>query len=265
MKEENRVVNALWIGPRLSLLETLTVSSFIDKGHNFRLWLYGPIENELHPDVQIMDANEIIPENKIFRYKNSNQFGHGKGSVSGFSDIFRYKLLYDHGGWWVDMDVTCLKSLDVESEYYFRPHHELTLVGNVMKCPKGSDLMLKCFTEASEQVDENNTDWHKPIDILVNNVKHFGLNKFITEGFSIVDRWDLIRQFLYSSKEPDQAWCFMHWMNEEWRSRGLDKYDFMINSLYGRKLIEHGIIQDDFAAFNRAKNSVRFAVKRTFS
>ena len=212
-----------------------------------------------------MDANDIIPNERVFRYRFSNQFGHGKGSVSGFSDIFRYKLLYDHGGWWVDMDVTCLRSLDMEKPYFFRPHHELTLVGNVMKCPKGSELMARCYEQASQQVDENNTDWHLPIEILVRNVKELELEHFITHNCSIPDRWDLLKPYLFGTKQPDENLFFMHWMNEEWRSRGLDKYDFRIDSCYGKLLIEHGLVPDDFNAFQRLKNALRFSMLRFFS
>src|SRR6185312_16640543 len=33
----------------------------------------------------------------------------GNGSLAGFSNFFRYKLLLENGGWWVDMDTVCLR------------------------------------------------------------------------------------------------------------------------------------------------------------
>ena len=262
MQEENITVNGLWIGTRLSNLELLTVKSFQAHGHRFMLWLYDELEHDLPEGTERMDATLIIPREKIFRYSNSNQFGHGKGSVSGFSDIFRYKLLSDYGGWWVDMDVTCLKPLDVETPYYFRPHHELLLVGNVMKCPRGSELMKKCYEEASMEVHADNTDWHKPIEILASNVEQLHLQHFIRDGHSMEDHWNQIRRFLYQKTKLDSAWWFVHWMNEEWRSKALDKNDFMINSAYGQLLVKHGLVEDNFGTFHRMKNTIRFVFKR---
>jgi hypothetical protein len=262
MSVHDRVVNGLWIGDSLSLLELLTVRSFVAHGHQFHLWTYDTLDNELPHGVELKDANRIIPQEQVFSYRRTNQFGHGKGSVSGFSDIFRYKLLHDEGGWWVDMDVTCLSPLSCAGDYLFRPHHELTLVGNVMKCPKGSELMLNCFNRASAEVTEDNTDWHLPITILVEGVRGAGLTGHVTPGLSIDDRWDQVRPHLLGRTPIPAQFKFIHWMNEEWRRRGLDKYDFRIDSAYGELLMQHGLVQDDFTTFGRAKNNLRFTLKQ---
>ncbi|MCB9204936.1 MAG: hypothetical protein H6603_08170 [Flavobacteriales bacterium] len=262
MIEGNRIVNGLWIGPRLSLLERLTIKSFVDNGHEFRLWCYGKLEEDVPNGSFLMNANDILDESRVFRYRNRNQFGHGKGSVSGFSDIFRYKLLHDLGGWWVDMDVTCLKPLDFSAPYYFRAHHELPLVGNVMKAPKGCTLMQHCFEQASAGVTENNTDWHKPITILAENVETLKLKEHVQSEHSTTDQWDVLRRYLYTNEPLPESWFYVHWMNEEWRTRGLDKYDFRIGSAYFLRLVQHGLVENDFTGFNRWKNNVRFTIKR---
>jgi hypothetical protein len=259
---ENRIVNGLWIGNELSLLELLTLVSFVTHGHEFQLWVYGELSTVIPAGVKLKDANQIIPESQVFRYKHSNQFGHGKGSVSGFSDIFRYKLLHDQGGWWVDMDVTCLKFLDFSEPYFFRAHHELTMVGNIMKCPKGSSLMLDCYNQAIVSVTEENQDWHKPIEILNASIERHQLSQYIRAEFSITDRWDMLRKYLYTTQSVPEESYFIHWMNEEWRSKGLDKYDFMIDSAYGQLLIKHSLVDSDFNSFSRLKNRCRFFLKR---
>ena len=216
MGEDNKIVNALWIGKKLSVTELLTIKSFLQNGHSFVLWAYDKIETTLPEGTILKDASEIIPRDKVFSYKFSNQFGHGKGSYAGFSDVFRYKLLFENGGWWTDMDVTCLKPLDFTEEYVFRTHHSLPLVGNIMKCPKNSMLMKKCFEEASAQVDENNRDWHLPIQILVDNVQLFELSNYIKD-FSNADSWNLIRKLLKQKTILPKKWYVIHWVNEEWR------------------------------------------------
>jgi len=240
MRQENLTVNALWIGKNLSPTEILTIKSFLHHGHQFILWAYDKIETPVPEGTIVKDANEIFPRKHVFCYKYSNQFGHGKGSYAGFSDIFRYKLLYLYGGWWTDMDVTCLKPLDFEDEYVFRTHHSLPMVGNIMKCPPNSKLMQRCFEEAVKKVDENNRDWHLPIQILVDNVYNLGLEKYIRE-FSNPDSWNLIRKFLKNSPELSTDWYIIHWVNEEWRRNKIAKNAFKKKSLMFYLMQKHKI------------------------
>ncbi|MFO7789194.1 MAG: glycosyltransferase [Bacteroidales bacterium] len=220
--DANRTVHALWIGNQLSFVEKLTIKSFIDHGFDFNLWLYNPLVTSVPEQVNIRDAAEIIPRHDVFNYKYTNQFGHGKGSFAGFSDIFRYKLLYEYGGWWTDMDVTCLKTPDFADDYVFRTHHSLPLVGNIMKVPPKSELMKLCYKEASDKITENNRDWHLPIQILADNVDKFGLSKYI-RNFSNQDSWNIIRNLLQKNMEMPEHWYFIHWVNEEWRRNRISK------------------------------------------
>lgn len=227
--KDNEIVHGLWIGKVLSKLELLTIHSFVKNGHTFHLWTYNEIEQELPEGALMKDANLIIPEQFVFSYKNANQFGHGKGSFAGFSDIFRYKLLYDCGGWWTDMDVCCLKKLDFPEPYVFRNHKNLPLVGNIMKCPKGSDLMKHCYEESLDKVNEDNQDWHKPIQILCDQVLARGLGKYVKE-LAPVDSWNIIRKFLYKKVELNPDWYIIHWINVEWTRYALSKDHFLMNS-----------------------------------
>jgi hypothetical protein len=47
--------------------------------------------------TKVLDARLVLFVDRIFRDRN--------GSYSGFSNFFRYKLLLDVGGWWVDLDL----------------------------------------------------------------------------------------------------------------------------------------------------------------
>lgn len=230
MLETNKIVHGLWIGTELSPIELLTINSFIEQGHSFNLWVYDKISTSLPPQTIIKDANTIIDKKDIFCYKNSNQFGHGKGSFAGFSDIFRYKLLYTHGGWWTDMDVTCLKPLDFKEDYVFRTHQKLELVGNLMKCPKNSELMKLCFEEAKIKINENNTDWHLPIQILIDNVYNLNLSKYII-NFTNMDSWNVVRKLLKNKSKLDDSWYAIHWINEELRRNKINKNVFLNKSI----------------------------------
>lgn len=239
---DNLHVNGLWIGNTLSKIELLTLHSFIKQGHIFHLWTYEKLLNDLPAGVVIEDANEILPRETVFRYNNVNKYGHGKGSVSGFSDIFRYKLLYDKGGWWTDMDVTCLKPLNFSVPYFFRKHHHLELVGNVMKAPVQSKLMLSCYNEAAAEVNENNTDWHKPIEILNKYVFENNLQQYVYPYISNHDDWNRIVGYVVGNDPMPEQYYFIHWMNEEWRSRDIDKNDFRYRSVLGQQMLEFGLL-----------------------
>ena len=54
------------------------------------------------------DANAVLPESDVFAYGS----GPAKGSFAAFSDLFRFRMLAEHGGIWSDADMLCLKPLD---------------------------------------------------------------------------------------------------------------------------------------------------------
>lgn len=105
------IVQGLWIGGALSKVEQLCIKSFLYYGHTFHLYVYDEVKNVPEGTV-ICDGNEILDRKHIFTYKS----GWGKGSVSGFADIFRINLLNKKGGWWVDMDIICLRNFDIAQE-----------------------------------------------------------------------------------------------------------------------------------------------------
>jgi|YNPMSStandDraft_1061717.scaffolds.fasta_scaffold00130_16 hypothetical protein len=240
MLEENKIVNGLWIGNKLGNLELLTIHSFINFGHDFYLWIYEPIKTPLPPQVFVRDANEIIPKENIFNYKHSNQYGHGKGSYAGFSDIFRYALLYKYGGWWVDMDVTCLSPLNYEYPFVFRKHHVFDTVGNIMKCPKNSILMKLCYEEAYSSINSENKDWNKPIIILNKYIKELSLQNYIID-FTNEDKWLFVKKLLKSEHQLPSHLKVIHWVNEEWRRHKIKKEYAIPGSFYYLQLSKYNI------------------------
>ena len=80
----NAAIQTLWIGKELSELESLCILSYIKNGYDFHLYAYNEISNVPEGCI-IMDANSILDESEVFCYN----VGHGKGSFSAFSNIFR--------------------------------------------------------------------------------------------------------------------------------------------------------------------------------
>jgi hypothetical protein len=142
----NKQIQSLWIGGQLSKVEQLCIQSFIDHGHDFHLYAYEEITNA-PKKTHIIDARTIIGEDAIFKYKT----GWGAGSVSGFADLFRLLMIQKTGGWWVDMDIICLKKFDFEADTIFCSSYEYEynqLVNNcVFKAPKDSPFLTYCIDQ----------------------------------------------------------------------------------------------------------------------
>lgn len=212
------VVNGLWLGRDLGVMEELTLRSFTHFSHEFHLWHYTPLQGiKIPKGVVLRDGNEILPESRIFKYPQNMMLGFGGGSYVGFSEIFRYKVLYELGGWWSDLDITCLKNLEeVEDDYFFRNHGVLSVVGNIMKVPAKSELMLKCYERAEREVNEHQTDWHHAIRILCFNIEFLGLSRYIHLDACNLDRHDTIWELMKkpnSLKLLPRTWRFVHWTN----------------------------------------------------
>lgn len=250
----SQIVNGLWIEGSLSSLELLTIKSFTNFGYQFHLWTYD--EKELFPELPnlvVKDAREILPKNQVFKYLHQTQFGQGKGSFAGFSDVFRYKLLYELGGWWVDMDITCLQKLDFQTEYVFRRSKAKypRVVGNMMHVPAHSPLMKYCFEKASQIVDENNTNWNAPIDILNDGIVKYGLENYVFQ-FTNDDSWLEVSKLL-SAGIPKNDWKAIHWMNEVFRQYQIPKETFIDESEIGSLMKQYQLgtfFQDKTSKWN---------------
>ncbi|WP_164757504.1 MULTISPECIES: glycosyltransferase [unclassified Mesorhizobium] len=190
------------------------MQSFVRWGHEFHLWVYDDLQTPVVKGVVLRDACEVLPRKRIFRKRARDiEAGVGEGSVSPFSDLFRYKLLHDHGGVWSDMDITCLRPFDFTEDYVFRPH-QLGMVGNLMKCPKGSELMKSCYEE-SDSIANEDVDWHAQIRVLNRNVERLGLTSYIRKDISNLDSWHhAVRHFVESATPIPDNWYAIHWLNE---------------------------------------------------
>lgn len=108
-------VQSLWIGPHLSRLERVCLSSFMKNGHRFQLYVYHEPKG-VPNGVELLDANHVVPEKDIFMYPH-------RKSYAAFANLFRYVLLERYGGYWVDTDIVCLRPLPHESCYVFTRQH----------------------------------------------------------------------------------------------------------------------------------------------
>lgn len=102
------VIQQLWVGNELSYIEFLSIRSFIACGHQTHLYTYDA-NIKAPAGCVIKDARDILPESEIFAH--SPRAGRSSGSLAGFADLFRWKLIYEKGGAWADCDVVCLEPI----------------------------------------------------------------------------------------------------------------------------------------------------------
>jgi hypothetical protein len=145
-----QLFNAFWHGPPLSPMHWACLASFIDFGHQVDLYAYDPLQAPT--GVNVRDASEILPIDKLFFFDNPNLQSPDLGP---FSDLFRFKLLFDRGGWWIDGDVLCNRSDFPECSYaWANEFHELegtkpNLGTSQIKFPRGDLIVKQLYNECS--------------------------------------------------------------------------------------------------------------------
>lgn len=130
------VFQSFWHGNPLTPYETMCIKSFIDHGHTYHLYSYGPLDV---PDgCVVMNAAEILPREQVFAYQKG-------GSFSAFSNWFRYKLLHMRGGWWVDTDMVCICDVWPEEPRQVGYEDDKIINGAVIRAEPGDPMMAEAF------------------------------------------------------------------------------------------------------------------------
>lgn len=229
------VIQCLWIGGQLSIIEQLSIASFLKNGHRVHLYTYEGVTGA-PKGTEIKDGREILSADRVFKYKR-------EGSYAGFSNVFRYKLLLDLGNYWVDLDVVCLRPFTLGSEYVFSGAYkgrrfswggrEQFIQSCVIRTPPGAPVMKYCYDTASEKVPDELVWGEIGPNLLQSAVRSHDLTRFVSGHcqFTTID-WPYTERFV--SGAPQIAWferlrpIFLrsyatHLHNDMWRRKGLDK------------------------------------------
>jgi len=227
----NEVIQGLWIGPELSVMEQLSIASFLQNGHEYHLYVYDEVKN-VPAGAVIKDASRILPAASIFQYKY-------QASYAGFANFFRYKLLLERGGWWIDTDVICLKHFDFADEYVFSSEFDERremISSGVIKVPAGSGVMAYAW-KVCEQKDPAELMWGETGPRLMTEaVKRCSLEDYAKapQVFSPLQytEWHRVLEPEAQGLIDEDSYAIHLW-NEMWRATGQDKnatYDH--NCLY---------------------------------
>jgi hypothetical protein len=222
MRDENRIVQGLWFYEALPVMQQMSIASFLRRGHEYHLYTYGTLAGAPRGTV-LRDAAEILPETEVKRDREGLGF-------AAFADKFRYKLLLERGGWWVDTDVICLRTFDDPASYVFASEH--TLAGDaavpnnaILKSPAGSAILTSAY-EACSAVNVGAVGWAElGPKLMAQLIPAFGLCNSIAEP----ERFCPVPWFRFQlPTEPEShlglnpETLAVHLWHSRWRRRGVD-------------------------------------------
>jgi len=218
---EDKIVQGLWVGNELSVMERLSIASFLSHGHEYHLYVYGEVGN-IPNGTTVRDARDILPESLIFQYKTHKSF-------SAFANFFRYKLLLERGGWWVDADTICLKPFDFPREYVFSSErygtHEYVNCG-VIKVPPGSAVMSHAWGACCSKNREDLKWGEVGPRLIAESVEQQSLHRFVESPHVFCP---IAYPDWHAALDPARNWHFtddvyaVHLWNEMWRRDHRDK------------------------------------------
>lgn len=233
-------VHMLWVEGELCRLGRLGCASFVAHGYDVQLWSYGGLTNA-PGGIKLRDAREILPETRIFRYAN--------GSLSAFSNLFRYAVLARHGGLWSDTDVICLTEQDAlkarAPEGFLvteRVHgkRQVQINSNVIyhPAPKPGDV-IDLALRFADGYDPARLKWGdcgpKLLTTLVSQWPALAPGLMAARVANPVDYWACPKALLSPRTRLGPDTAFLHCYNEMWRRAGVDtRAPFPANSLLGR-------------------------------
>lgn len=225
----------------ISQLEILCIKSWLDNGFEFNLYTYNLDDrvfnyfNNNYKNFNLLDANEIVLFGDMF----SDDRGAG---VAGFSDYFRFKMIYKTGFAWVDLDMVCLNNFDMDSDYLFikekikdgNEYYE-QITTSMMKFPAGSEFGGYLITESEKLIDNRRIiPWGIIGPEFLNQICiEKGLEKYALnykEACQI--SYYEVEKFIFKNVEFDSNQKCLHLYNEMWRGVGINK-----NNKYNNKSI----------------------------
>lgn len=241
----NKTIHSFWISGSLSEMNLLTIKSFLANGHEFHLYCYNMNEVINSFDDELMladyfivkDARAIMDESEIYYYKNMSG-GNPSFKFGGIAERLKAEMLFQLGGWHVDLDVTCLHNFETcinfQSDeswrveygepneigmrgetaypptYVLRPHNSGGIVANIIKAPAESEFARR-YVEHTKTITADNQEWEKSFKGLNQIVKDLNLEKYILPANILGDDSDLYyKDFTKKGFEPNPELHAIH-------------------------------------------------------
>jgi len=160
-EEARDPIHCFWSDALLNAMSHLSLQSMIRQGHPVKLYTYDDVATMqalVPPGVVVVDAGSVVPAS-IYQHAVIHS------EIRYFSDIFRYAVLHEHGGWWLDTDIVLLKPLNFGAPHVFSAQwsgveNGHACAGGVMRAPKGSLHMANLYALSRQRLlDERRVEY----------------------------------------------------------------------------------------------------------
>lgn len=246
--KQDNIIQGLWIGDKLSRFEYNSIKSYIKQGYEYHLYTYGKVNN-IPEGVIIKDGNDILDKKNIFYYE---------GSIAPFSDLFRYKLLFEKGGVWTDCDIICINRLpiDKQHEYIFVAERTILkgafascmktppytckkkkVLNSFIKCPVSSEIMRIMYEKSLKYRDD-----------YLNKTRFLGKSCFLEKSKTKIRFLGKNKTKIYQKKLQSSNKIFI----EGRKNIGLKSYHWgggskTLESVINKMNLEKYIVEPEFA------------------
>lgn len=124
--------HTLWIGESLPPLFVSCLLSFVRAGHRVVVHAYQNID--LPRELEVRDAARILSPDRLDRQL--------RGAARPLlADYFRYELLEQINCLWIDVDLICIRPIDIDAPYIFGYESASQVNNAVLRAPPGSNLL----------------------------------------------------------------------------------------------------------------------------
>lgn len=223
----------------------MSIRSCLALGHPYHLYTYEAVAG-VPEGTTIMDANEILPSSKVFFYEDELH----RGSVGGFANLFRFKLLAMRGGIWLDLDMVLLKHMNFSQPYLYSsevgpkrpswvtalravrhaaqpqaypPLRKWRINNTVMQVPPDSPIMRACYERAAA-MGRKNLRWRMNGSALLTTcIRRFRQARYVVDPdvFMPIRFWDISVMVERGARvELPDLTHGVHLWNERWRIAG---------------------------------------------
>jgi len=213
-----QTMRTFWHGETMPLYQQACLASFVRRGHRVEVFTYS--ENARFADgLHVRNAREILPEERVLR-----PLAGGRTGIR--AHLFRYALLEQLGGWWIDPDVMLMQPDLPEGSVYIAPPDVFrrTPVA-VLKFSAHHPLMAEARAQA-DALDGGPEAWERAGTALLGElVSACDVLSQATEGLGPISWLNVPDLF-----DPDRAAeleraarssCFLHLQDEVWRRAGI--------------------------------------------
>jgi hypothetical protein len=138
-------VCTFWLGRRLRFVDRVCLASMVKAGLDVSLYAYEPIEN-VPPGIKVVDAASVLSLQTMRRVNPHHPEIREHLARLHFSDLFRFALMREGKGFWLDTDIYMLRHfLPDPSKFYLALEGRRRFGVSALYFPKDHPLVEEFF------------------------------------------------------------------------------------------------------------------------